>query len=761
MKKLKGNPADHGAKKMSAPAILSSPNSPGFPSSLKEAIKGVDVPPASNLPDVEGESVHWSQGLALFSPIVQKTKGLIEIRLISPEEKMVGRYFSNNLADLGEFIRANNGINSVYFGPTTRINTSGGKKKNCKDLCVVYADLDFKDFVGGEEEPRTRLAEFTIQPSLVIITGGGLHVYWFLSETYDAQKHCDRLEIALKGLAKSLGGDKSVAQIAAMMRVPGTVNMKPGRNGALCQFEIFEPSRIVTLEKIESAVLQPKTAVVSGQLHGSLDTLKKKIAIGNRDRGSFDYVNAYIKQHGTGTDDEALEKELIEHLHDIGGDSLDVIKKKIPRWIESGHKFFDKRRKLTFRELADAFLIRFSAPVVYVSGQFLGYSDGHWSALDEKATIRRFITEFDGVDCSDTRTKQTLGVLRDLCAVESFESPRPLICLNDGTLDPVTGQLLPHSPDHHLQNALVCEWDPEAECNLWIKTLNEIFVGDPDADDKIRLLQMWFGYCLTPDNRHQLMLLLVGNGSNGKSLILDVMALLLGAENVSNAMISRLDSAFVRAELNGKLVNISPELQAKDTLGSSYLKQIVGGDAIEVERKYKPSFSFRPTVKLVAATNELPKLLDHSYGLARRLALLEFNRTFKESEKDRARYDKLRGELPGILRWAVDGLQTLREEQGFTIPESSLAALAGFRHDSNPVAQFAKDMLVADEGGKLTATDIRTRFVPWAEDRGYFLITVETLGRRLKHLGFDTRSSNGKNYWKVRFRSHSEMAQGG
>ena len=67
---------------------------------------------------------------------------------------------------------------------------------------------------------------------------------------------------------------------------------------------------------------------------------------------------------------------------------------------------------------------------------------------------------------------------------------------------------------------------------------------------------------------------------------------------------TRYDRYLCKRELEGKLVNISSEMSAEATVADGYFKAIVSGDIVEAERKYKPSYSFRPFVRLIGATNQ-------------------------------------------------------------------------------------------------------------------------------------------------------------
>jgi putative DNA primase/helicase len=343
--------------------------------------------------------------------------------------------------------------------------------------------------------------------------------------------------------------------------------------------------------------------------------------------------------------------------------------------------------------------------------------------------------------------------MMESCDPDEFAKPQHLICVLNGALDPLTGTLLEHDHKFRFANRLEVDWAPGATCELWLLTLDQIFAPDEDKAAKIAFLQEFMGYCLIPDTTMHKFVWMVGRGGNGKSLVLSVLEDLVGPENVSHAQLDRLQDKFARSEIQGKLVNISSEMSAQATVSDGYLKQIVAGDKIEAERKYQPSFSFKPTARLVGATNELPRLLDQSDGFFRRAAILTFNRQFTEAEQDRTRIARLREELPGILVWAVQGLQRLKARGTFVIPSSSNVALAQYRIDSDPVQQFAEDFLqrTANQSDWVTASSLYAAFKDWASDSGYRTMNSTTFKARLTALGYIYKKLNTGRYWQVSY----------
>lgn len=111
---------------------------------------------------------------------------------------------------------------------------------------VLWAEIDYQD--TSPENAVKAIELLPHYPSIVVSSGGGLHCYWLLRQvlvTHEAQYtgqlrslyvEADELKRTLKGIGKAIGcADPKVAELARIMRLPGTVNTKPGRANALCE----------------------------------------------------------------------------------------------------------------------------------------------------------------------------------------------------------------------------------------------------------------------------------------------------------------------------------------------------------------------------------------------------------------------------------------------------------------------------------------------------------------------------------------------
>lgn len=157
--------------------------------------------------------------------------GLIELRALPSKAR--GFFTPDDSEGMERFITTN-GSQNLYLGIASRRKPGDGSLANCGALYAIFAEADFK--VIPESEARAKLERFPLKPSIVIASGGGLHVYWLLWEPLDLQMEATRARSLLRRLALALGGDLNSAEAARILRIPGTTNFK------------YEPPRHVLIE---------------------------------------------------------------------------------------------------------------------------------------------------------------------------------------------------------------------------------------------------------------------------------------------------------------------------------------------------------------------------------------------------------------------------------------------------------------------------------------------------------------------------------
>lgn len=331
---------------------------------------------------------------------------------------------------------------------------------------------------------------------------------------------------------------------------------------------------------------------------------------------------------------------------------------------------------------------------------------------------------------------------------EEVNSNKNLINIKNGMFCLSSMKVFPHAPEHHSTIQLPVEYNEEAVCPKWIKTLDQIFIG---KKWKSGLLQEFMGYCLTTDNSHQKALINLGGGANGKSLIFNILVKILGKANLSSVPISKLDERHYLAEMFGKLVNLSIESESNHEINDANFKSIVSGDLITVDEKYGKPFSFNPFCKLIFAMNTLPYVGDKTSAFYRRVLIIPYDKEFSIAEQNLTLAKELEEEIDGIFLWMLDGLKRLNSRGHFSEEKEMVDMLEEYKRDNNPILAFVEDHLVINKSETLSKKDLYKQYHDWSKENGYKLASDKTLTKTIK-IKFTNRikeeRSGSSRYWR-------------
>ena len=215
---------------------------------------------------------------ALFGPYYGRAhSGFIEIRLIAP--RRVKSYFFRGL-QLLRTRRFHAKNCHTFYGLLPR-ESRQGKKDSVRWLLALWADLDAKDFPEGKEGAWRRLQGFERPASVIVDSGNGLQALWLLMSPVEIQDP-EMAEGLLRGLARSLGGDPAVSDIARVFRLPGSYNVKDPLSPKLVKVKFFSPSTRYELSDFEpirvSAPASSRTGEAEGIRPESSEGLPKVLA---------------------------------------------------------------------------------------------------------------------------------------------------------------------------------------------------------------------------------------------------------------------------------------------------------------------------------------------------------------------------------------------------------------------------------------------------------------------------------------------------
>jgi len=317
------------------------------------------------------------------------------------------------------------------------------------------------------------------------------------------------------------------------------------------------------------------------------------------------------------------------------------------------------------------------------------------------------------------------------------EAPMLLNVLN-GTIDLTTGTLREHRRSDLLTKLVPVAYDPKTDCPRWKKFLARVLPGE----ELQIFIQRALGYSLTGLTSEQVAFLLYGRGDNGKSKFLGAAEAMLGTYTQtasSDLLLTKRQGGATNdvARLQGARFVSMIETDEGRHLAEGLFKQLTGQDTVSARFLYGEFFDFTPVCKLWLATNHKPEIKDMTHAMWRRIHLVPFTVQIPKSEQDKNLDRKLAFELPGILRWAVEGCLAWQRE-GLAVPAAVREATEDYRSEMDVFGLFLEDNCV--EGPQLTvpAAKLYARYRSWCENQGVRNpMTQNKFGRQLTERGFE------------------------
>lgn len=343
------------------------------------------------------------------------------------------------------------------------------------------------------------------------------------------------------------------------------------------------------------------------------------------------------------------------------------------------------------------------------------YKEGYWQRLFEIEfldAVEKHIPEITRFRLSIR--KQIIDNFKHKKYLRLYDfNKTSLINFENYMYDPLGDNVLAHAPEYHSTIRIPYKYDAHGKCELWIKTLLEIFEGDVS---KINLLQEFFGYCLSEDNNQKKALLLLGDTDTGKSTIIDIFREVMGDFNCSNVPLQYLSNPQYTPLLINKMVNIDPEVNKEAVNYEREFKLLTGGknEKVSCNQKHIPTFEFTPKCKIFLSANIFPKITDHSSAFYQRLMVIPCNRRFSESEKNRELHSLLLAERPGIFKWAVEGLWRLKKRGCFEQYSFAREAIDELEDTNTPSNLFFEEHIEVEMGAEIEKGELFDKYKQWA-----------------------------------------------
>jgi len=378
-----------------------------------------------------------------------------------------------------------------------------------------------------------------------------------------------------------------------------------------------------------------------------------------------------------------------------------------------------------------------------------GIKGSKMSPQVEKATA---LIEWAETSQGERRIKAMLEMARseaDTVAVaQAFDADPFLLNCTNATIDLRNGEPRIHERTDYLTKKCPTPYDADAKSPLWDKFLSDVF-GDAAL---VSYIARVVGYVLTGSGKEQVVFILHGTGSNGKSTFLNTLLKVLGKDYAAQIDASTITGGRKGgasndiARLRGIRFVSSIEVGEGRRLNEALVKQFTGGDTIAARFLYKEFFEFEPEFKLFIAANHKPEVQGQDHATWRRVRLVPFEKTFTDATKDPELPAKLLAEARGILAWAVRGCLDW-QKNGLLTPEVVKAATLAYKSEMNELEDFLGMYTWNGPALSCGAGELYGKYREWEEERHNKPMAQQAFGRRMHDLGFGSGKDRGVRVW--------------
>lgn len=379
------------------------------------------------------------------------------------------------------------------------------------------------------------------------------------------------------------------------------------------------------------------------------------------------------------------------------------------------------------------------------NGQFHLYNKVYYEPLTVpslRSLLCFYIQTHFKVECSTAAmVTEVVATLKDRCYEQGGHQPfwkstpdtvASVLVLQNGILDlsPLySGRLeilVPHTDKLFASAACDYAYDSQATCDEFVGFIQWMAGGDTGV---MRLLLEFMAYCLLRDLDHQRFLILIGEGSNGKSVFLRVLQRLLGFANCSALSFERIGGKFDMANLADKAVNIAADTNEVSKVAEGNLKMLADGSVLTFEKKYQDSYSSVNRARLIFAANLSPRWRDRSGGLWRRMLMVPCDAMISGEKIIRKLENSF--DYSGVLNAVLVAGRELISRGDFAVPHVVANITDQHRIEANPAKSFLVEYTICDSGEFVVSENLYSYYRAWCEDNGYKPLAANNFGKEV------------------------------
>ena len=328
--------------------------------------------------------------------------------------------------------------------------------------------------------------------------------------------------------------------------------------------------------------------------------------------------------------------------------------------------------------------------IIKINGVLHYFKDGVYVPVNIDGLMIKHIPNL-----KQQQRKEVLSFMMAYVDKNTAVSSANYIAFRNGVYDLNTDTLEDFTKDKILTNLINWNYNPDAQSDLVDTVLNRLSCFDKNVR---MLLEEVIGYCFYRRNELRKAFMLKGKRHNGKSTFLDMLAYLLGEDNISALDLADLAHEYKASGLFGKLANIGDDIEDEFIPSAGSFKKIVSGDRVNANVKFSAPIEFNPYCKLIFSGNTIPRLGrgKDSDAVIDRLIIVPFNASFTKNTEGFSPFIKyqLRTEecMEYLVKIGLEGLKRVLTNNSFTTSASIEKEIAEYQESLNPITTFFDDV---------------------------------------------------------------------
>ena len=450
-----------------------------------------------------------------------------------------------------------------------------------------------------------------------------------------------------------------------------------------------------------------------------------------------DTITFYIEQ----TIDKSTDFDIATVLYQLYKDRFVCVSVKNNIWYEyKNHKWFENdsgnglRMKIS-TEMYDLYQVK-SQSLIELLNKTDNTTEGHEKLLIKCNKVSDICVLLKKTNPKNNIMKEAKDIFYDKDFLNKLDSNPYLLCFNNYVIDFKEKKYRKGQADDFISKTTNIDYIPydNVEKNH-INIIDEInnFIDSLFPNEELKNY-MWehLASCMIGTNLNQTFNIYTGSGCNGKSVMVELMARVLGEYKgvIPVSLITKERGSIGSAspevvQLMGCRYAVMQEPKKGDKINEGIMKEITGGDPIQGRALFKEAVTFIPQFKLVVCTNTLFDIKSNDDGTWRRIRVCDFQSKFtenpyedfpKENYPYQFKIDKKLTEKFSI--WApifASMLVKLAFEKEGRVKDvkAVMSTSDKYRQDQDYLAEFAKEKIQKQKDGKIKRTEIMEEFKNW------------------------------------------------